>query len=48
MKDNLKKLVNNELLDSSSIYELKTNGLIKKITFTQYVLTEKGLKYILN
>lgn len=42
MKDNLQKVVNNEYIDSHEIYLLKEAGLIVKITYTQYVLTEKG------
>ena len=48
MKNKLQKIVNNEFLDSSSIYELKTAGLIVKITYTQYVITKKGLRLIKN
>ena len=48
MKDKLQKIVNNEYLDSYSIYELKTAGLIVKITYTQYVITKKGLNFITN
>lgn len=48
MKDKLLKIVNNEYLDSYSIYELKTAGLIVKITYTQYVITKKGLSLITN
>jgi hypothetical protein len=42
MKQNLEKLVKNEYLDSSAIYLLQLEGLVRKITFSQYVLTEKG------
>lgn len=48
MKAKLNKILNNEELDDSSIYELKRNGLIVKITYSQYVITEKGLKLINN
>lgn len=43
MKTELNKLVNNEYLNSSQLYKLEKLGLILKITYTQYVLTERGL-----
>lgn len=46
MKDKLEMIVRNEKLDSYSLYELKTAGLVIKITFSQYVITKKGLELI--
>lgn len=43
MSDKLMKIVNNEYLDYSSIRQLEKEGLIVKITYSQYVITEKGL-----
>lgn len=48
MKAKLNKILNNEDLDDSSIYELKRKGLIVKITYSQYVITEKGLSVLNN
>lgn len=42
MKDQLNKIVNNEYLNSSDLFNLNKLGLILKITYSQYVLTERG------
>ena len=46
MKIELNKIVNNEHVNSSEIFKLNQLGLIKKITYTQYVLTKKGLQLL--
>lgn len=43
MKVQLNKLVNNEYLNSSELYNLNKLGLIIKITYNQHVITKKGL-----
>lgn len=43
MKIELSKIVKNEHVDFSSIFKMSKLGLIKKITYTQYVLTKKGM-----
>jgi len=47
MKDKLRKIIDNEHLDSYSLFELKNSGLIIKITYSQYVITEKGFRLLM-
>lgn len=46
MKASLNKVINNEYLHYSSIHQLEKKGLIVKITYSQYVITKKGLELI--
>ena len=48
MKSQLMKIVNNEYLDSSTLFNLNKLGLILKITYSQYVITKKGLNFMTN
>lgn len=48
MKTKLNKIVNNEHLDGSELYKLTQLGLIQKITYTQHVITKKGLLMLNN
>ncbi len=43
MRDQLNKIINNEHLDSHSIYKLKIGRYNEKITYNQYVITKKGM-----
>lgn len=43
---NLNKLINNIPLDPSTLHNLSKSGLIKKITYSQYVITKEGLEII--
>lgn len=43
---NLNKIINNITLDSSTLHKLSKSGLIKKITYSQYVITKEGLEII--
>lgn len=46
MKQALSNLVNNEFLDSSTLFKLSKLGLILKITYSQYIITEKGFNFL--
>jgi len=48
MKIELNKIVNNERVNSSEIFKLTQLGLIQKITYTQHVITKKGLLMLNN
>lgn len=46
MKHFLNKIVNNEFVDVSTIFKMQRSGLVQKISFSQYVITEKGFKIL--
>lgn len=46
MKKSLKRLINNEYLNSSELFKLNQLGLILKITYRQYVITKKGFQIL--
>lgn len=46
MKKALNSILNNEFLDSSTLFSMSKLGLILKITYSQYIITEKGFKLL--
>lgn len=46
MKKALNCIINNEFLDSSTLFKLSKLGLVLKITYSQYIITEKGFKLL--
>lgn len=48
MRSELIKIINNEIVDYSTLYKLQKLGFIQKITYSQYVITAKGLKELNN
>lgn len=48
MKAELNKILNNEYLNSSELFKLTQLGLIQKITYSQHVITKKGLLMLNN